>query len=211
VIKVLASANSTAELAGLESLVRSEPGLDLAGSCLGRTGLARKLAEIHPDVLLESVGPASIVDSGLDIEAAPPATVWLVPRPEFAAALIPLRESAVQGLLPQWASSREIAAAIDAVVRGLVVLHPEIAVLVGRREPMAPDEPGAAAGQALSPRETEILNLLASGLANKEIAWRLKISEHTVKFHITSIFNKLGVSSRAEAVAIGIRRGIIAL
>jgi DNA-binding CsgD family transcriptional regulator len=63
----------------------------------------------------------------------------------------------------------------------------------------------------LSPREGEILNLLAQGLANKEIAWRLKISEHTVKFHITSIFNKLNASTRAEAVAIGIRPGLIIL
>jgi two-component system, NarL family, response regulator YdfI len=66
-------------------------------------------------------------------------------------------------------------------------------------------------GQQLSPRETEILNMLASGLGNKEIAWRLKISQHTVKFHVTSIFNKLNVSSRAEAVAVGVRLGLIIL
>jgi DNA-binding NarL/FixJ family response regulator len=63
----------------------------------------------------------------------------------------------------------------------------------------------------MSPRESEILNLLASGLGNKEIARLLKISDHTVKFHVTSIFNKLGVSSRTEAVAIGIHRGLIVL
>jgi DNA-binding NarL/FixJ family response regulator len=63
----------------------------------------------------------------------------------------------------------------------------------------------------LSPRESEILNLLAAGLANKEIARQLKISDHTVKFHVTSIFNKLNASSRAEAVALGIRRGLILL
>jgi len=70
---------------------------------------------------------------------------------------------------------------------------------------------GEGAGQALSPREGEILNLLAAGLGNKEIAWQLKISEHTVKFHVTSIFNKLGASTRAEAVALGMRRGLIVL
>ncbi len=69
----------------------------------------------------------------------------------------------------------------------------------------------ASPGQQLSPRESEILNLLAAGLGNKEIAARLGISEHTVKFHITSVFNKLSVSSRAEAVAIGVRRGLIIL
>jgi NarL family two-component system response regulator YdfI len=63
----------------------------------------------------------------------------------------------------------------------------------------------------LTPREIEVLRLLSEGLANKNIAWKLKISEHTVKFHIASIFTKLNVSSRAEAVAIGIRQGVILL
>ena len=75
------------------------------------------------------------------------------------------------------------------------------------RRPVA----GDAAFQTLSPREGEILNLLAAGLANKEIAWQLKISEHTVKFHIASLFNKLNASTRAEAVAIGARQGLILL
>jgi len=64
---------------------------------------------------------------------------------------------------------------------------------------------------SLTSREIEVLGMLAEGLANKNIAWRLGISEHTVKFHITSIFTKLNASSRAEAVAIGMRRGLILL
>ena len=63
--------------------------------------------------------------------------------------------------------------------------------------------------EVLSRREREILNLVATGLGNKQIASQLHISEHTVKFHLTSIFNKLNASSRAEAVAIGARRGLI--
>lgn len=201
-------ANSIAELAGLESLVRSADGLELAGSSVGRGDLGERLAEIHPDVLLESLSGAAAANSTLDFEAVAPPVLWLVSRSEFAAALQAVRESAVQGVLPAWASAREIAAAIEAVARGLVVLHPELAAQVSSREALPQD---AGPGPQLSPRESEILNLLASGLANKEIAWRLKISEHTVKFHITSVFNKLSVSSRAEAVAMGVRRGIISL
>ena len=208
-IRVLVSANSTAELAGLESLVRSADGLELAGSSVGRGDLGEKLAQAHPDVLLESVSAAPAAISTLDFEAAVPPTIWLVPRSEFANALQEVRESAVQGVLPAWASAREVAAAIEAVARGLVVLDPELAGYLGTREASLPG--GSFGAPPLSPRESEILNLLASGLGNKEIAWRLKISEHTVKFHITSIFNKLGVSSRAEAVAIGMRRGMISL
>jgi DNA-binding CsgD family transcriptional regulator len=62
---------------------------------------------------------------------------------------------------------------------------------------------------ALTPREREVLDMLAEGLSNKEIAWRMKISGHTVKFHVASIFAKLNVSTRTEAVAQGIRKGLI--
>jgi DNA-binding CsgD family transcriptional regulator len=69
---------------------------------------------------------------------------------------------------------------------------------------MAPPEP-------LTPRELEILGLLAAGDSNKTIAARLSISVHTVKFHISSILAKLGVASRTEAVALGLRLGIVLL
>ena len=69
----------------------------------------------------------------------------------------------------------------------------------------------ARPGQALTPREIEVLGMLAEGLGNKEIAWRLQISEHTVKFHVASILSKLDASSRTEAVTVGFRQGLIML
>ena len=63
--------------------------------------------------------------------------------------------------------------------------------------------------EEITSRETEVLRMLAEGLANKEIGARLGISEHTVKFHISSILDKLGASTRTEAVTLGIRRGLI--
>jgi DNA-binding NarL/FixJ family response regulator len=65
--------------------------------------------------------------------------------------------------------------------------------------------------EPLTPRESEVLQMLASGFANKTIAARLKISEHTVKFHVASILGKLGAGSRTEAVSLGIRRGLVLL
>ena len=65
--------------------------------------------------------------------------------------------------------------------------------------------------EELTPREIEVLRMMAEGFANKEIALRLSISDHTVKFHISSILGKLGVSSRTEAVTQGIRMGLILL
>ena len=65
--------------------------------------------------------------------------------------------------------------------------------------------------EPLTPRESEILQHLAQGLTNKQIAWKLSISEHTVKFHISSIYGKLGATNRTEAVRMGARHGIILL
>ncbi len=63
--------------------------------------------------------------------------------------------------------------------------------------------------EEITSRETDVLKMLAEGLVNKDIAARLGISEHTVKFHISSILDKLGASTRTEAVTLGIRRGLI--
>jgi DNA-binding NarL/FixJ family response regulator len=65
--------------------------------------------------------------------------------------------------------------------------------------------------EALTPRELEVLEVLAQGLSNRAIAARLAISEHTVKFHVSSIFAKLGAENRTDAVRRGVRLGLIAL
>jgi DNA-binding NarL/FixJ family response regulator len=72
-------------------------------------------------------------------------------------------------------------------------------------------EPIQEAVEELTPREIEVLRMMAEGLANKEIATRLGISDHTVKFHISSILAKIGASTRTEAVTLGIRMGLILL
>ena len=212
VIKVFVCANTTVELAGLEALVRSAPALELAGSCLGRAGLGQQLEDTHPDVLLERPVLDDLEELPLrDLDSKSVARVLLVAEPEFPAALAAIHgtHSAVRGVLPAYASTREIQSAIEAAAAGLLVLHPDVAE--GATSVAPSRASGGILGQQLSPRESEILNLLAAGLGNKEIAWRLKISEHTVKFHVTSIFNKLNASSRAQAVAIGIRFGLIVL
>ena len=88
------------------------------------------------------------------------------------------------------------------------MLHPSHANEVlpaGSAAPRALDE----LAESLTRRELEVLQMLAAGLSNKEIAARLNISEHTVKFHVASILGKLGAASRTEAVSLGIRRGLV--
>jgi DNA-binding NarL/FixJ family response regulator len=212
-IRVLVSANSEVEVAGLASLIRSAPSFELIGSVLGETDLAERIEALRPDVVLQQpvAGDEEWHESRRDPDA--PARVLLVDDSQFAWALsaAAAADSGVRSVLPRFATADEIVAAVEAVTLGLIVLHP--AVLEHQLTVLRPGLRDASAppAQTLSPRETEVLNLLAAGLGNKEIAWRLRISEHTVKFHIGSIFNKLNASSRAEAVAIAIRRGLIAL
>jgi two-component system, NarL family, response regulator YdfI len=217
---VFVSADSPAELARLEALVRAAPALKLAGSSLGGAGLDAQAALSQADVLLEQVTLDSTDGSGaFDGELNGVVRVILVAEPDFSEAFAVMQpaDAAVRGVLPTWASVREIQAAVEAAAAGLIVFHPDVAEQAGRAAETgsAPHTTnlsrGQQLGQQLSPREAEVLDLLAAGLGNKEIAKRLEISNHTVKFHVTSIFNKLGASSRAEAVAIGMRRGVIIL
>ncbi|MGB3632617.1 MAG: response regulator transcription factor [Rubrobacteraceae bacterium] len=110
------------------------------------------------------------------------------------------------GIVEPDAPPEELAAAVAAVGEGLVVLPRNLTerVLQSPRLVEDLDEP-------LTPREGEVLELLGRGLSNKLIAGELHISEHTVKFHISSLYAKLGVSSRAEAVSQGARYGLISL
>jgi two-component system, NarL family, response regulator YdfI len=113
----------------------------------------------------------------------------------------------VKAVLPASATGPQIVAAAQAAAAGLVVLHPsEVESFLQMEET---NEAPSALPEALTPRETEVLGLLAEGLGNKEIASRLGVSEHTVKFHVASIMGKLGAASRTEAVTLGIRHGIV--
>jgi DNA-binding NarL/FixJ family response regulator len=112
--------------------------------------------------------------------------------------------------LPSSASADQVLAAVRAAAAGLVVVP---AALAHNLTTPAPPQPRPAADfiEPLSPRESEILGMLAEGLGNKTIAARLNISRNTVKAHVSAIFAKLGASTRAEAVAIGARSGLIVL
>ena len=106
------------------------------------------------------------------------------------------------GILPTEASAEELIAAIHAISQGLIVGTPNL---------LFESENGPFERGPLTERETEVLGLLSKGLANKQIALALGISEHTVKFHVSSIYTKLNVTNRTEAVREGLRGGWIAL
>jgi DNA-binding NarL/FixJ family response regulator len=114
-------------------------------------------------------------------------------------------------LVSRDASVAELRAATTAAAQGFTVLPATVAarllpagIPVSDAEPKEPLEP-------LTPREREVLELLAHGLSNRQIAERLGISEHTAKFHVAAVSGKLGAASRTEAVSRGVRRGLITL
>lgn len=140
---------------------------------------------------VDSIEAADVIVSDELVDA--PIPVILLMDTVDAAAL----RLGVRGVLSFDATPNEIEAAVQAVDAGLVVLS----------EPPVAEE----LVEPLTERELELLDLLAEGLSNKLIAYRLSISEHTVKTHVASIFAKLGVSSRTEAVSQAIRRGLVML
>jgi DNA-binding NarL/FixJ family response regulator len=117
------------------------------------------------------------------------------------------------GALPRDASPEEIIAAVTAVASGLTALDRRMAAatLAAVERPRAASAITSVSEEPLTAREREVLQLLAQGIPNKQIAQRLHISEHTVKFHVSAIMTKLNAASRTEAVTTAARRGLLLL
>ncbi|HEU4564389.1 MAG TPA: response regulator transcription factor, partial [Gemmatimonadaceae bacterium] len=157
--------------------------------------------------------PTALLAAPLMHDAAARAPAFLLLADvDDAAWLADALHAGARGVLHRSASATEIGAAVEAAGAGLAILPLGAAgallAAIPRAAARRPAEPPA---QPLTPREAEILGMLAEGLGNKIIAARLRISEHTVKTHVASIFGKLRVETRAEAVAVGARLGLIML
>jgi len=206
VIRLLIAAPSAIVRAGLESVGAQGHGIEVVGAA-GLAGLSAAIDRLQPDVVLAAVEghhdepPEDLIAlAGRD---GAPAFVILAPDLESSWTGDALR-SGIRAVLPGDLGAREILAAVEAVAAGLAVLHPQdIPALVSER-PLP-----AAPAQTLTPREIQVLQMLAEGHGNKTIAWKLGISEHTAKFHVASILSKLDAGTRTEAVTLGIRRGLI--
>jgi len=212
VIRVFIVAASPLARSGLQQLL-THPEVEVAGSAVDLDSAAGLLSEpeAEPDAIVVDAsresGSATIGSSeiGSDIP------IVVLENANNGADASDLLRNGARAILPSGISASELVAALRAVTSGLIVLHPSIvaaiphvAVSTSRSTPEEWIEP-------LTKREKEVLQMLAAGLGNKEIAAKLNISDHTAKFHVGSILGKLGVSTRAEAVAMGIRRGLVLL
>jgi NarL family two-component system response regulator YdfI len=212
-IRVMVVAASPVVRAGLSAVLTSNPKLTVVGSVSDLDALLREV-QLQPQVVL------------LDLSSNLQQSVWekllLMQEEQYPSPIIALVDeldsinlevalrSGVRGILPDTSTESEIIAAVEAIAFNLIVLHPDAVELLPLKESIREKE-ALTPMQTLTPREIEVLEMLGSGLGNKAIAKRLHISDHTVKFHVSSIFGKLGVSSRTEAVTVGVRLGLIML
>jgi DNA-binding NarL/FixJ family response regulator len=194
--------------AGLAGLLESQ-GLIVAGQGSSEGLTVEALASADIDVVVTDTGaePDGAVRSGLRGNLMPAdagyTVLALVPDGAEAGGLL---AAGVRGVLPLDVDGDVLAAAVSGMTGGLVVLDP---AFVGAARARDRETPPLV--EDLTPRELEVLQLLAEGLSNKEIARRLDLSEHTVKAHVDAILGKLGAHSRTEAVTRAARLGLIIL
>jgi len=196
-IRVAILAPALALRVGLREVFRGLEGIDVVADApsLDEALEADVLVLTSPDYL-----------SDLDEDA--PAILLLTDDQSAAAQLMDLP---VWGILSLDVSPEELSAAVRALGEGLWTGSPALLGSLLERQPVPMLEAGDPIVDPLTAREHEVLQLAAEGLANKQIALSLNISEHTVKFHLSSLYAKLGVTSRTEAVRAGVRRGWVVL
>ena len=177
---------------GLESLVRGHPEFQLG-----------VVVESLEDIPTQSSDVIVALGNGLDPVATIAPIVLVCPSVDTTQVRMAWR-SGFRAVLPHDSSSSQLIAAIEGVAAGLIAFR-------AQDVEEFPVETRTTAPVTLSAREIEVLRLVADGLGNKEISFRLGISEHTVKFHVNSILTRMNAATRAEAVAIGMRQGLILL
>lgn len=206
VIRVLVVSSRPSARRALEHIVAQDSGLVL---------LAGTASPELPDVIVLDSGPESHLPLPMLLEQQPSSDgkplVVLLEDLDGEAGVRMLRAGA-RAVLPRSASPQEIRAAVRAAAAGLASLPAALAgALLGGTSADSAGTPLDTRNPILTPRELEILTLLGEGLVNKAIGVRLGISEHTVKTHLAAIYEKLEASNRAEAVATGLRRGLVML
>jgi two-component system, NarL family, nitrate/nitrite response regulator NarL len=205
-VRVLVVAEDPLARAGLATLLANQPAIVIAGQVAADAQLPDARQVYRPDVIVWDLGsdPSRALERATlrDLDAP---VVALLPDETNAA---DVWATGARGLLLRDAPAENLAAALVAVAQGLTVIDPEFAATL---LPTARESSLAQPVETLTPRELQVLRLMAEGQSNKTIARQLGISEHTVKFHVNAILGKLNVQSRTEAVVRATRLGLILL
>jgi two-component system, NarL family, response regulator YdfI len=207
-IRVLVVAASPVVRAGLATVLTNNSLFEV-GTSGANIDIVAKIIEQQPDVLLlDALEDREFWDTLVQSQNSTPIVV-IAPLDQLDVNL--MLRAGVKGILAPSSNELEITLAVETVAAGMVVFHQDIINYLLAASNMNPEIISTNVVQALTPREIEVLQLLASGSGNKTIARNLHISEHTVKFHISSIFQKFNVSTRTQAVTVGVRVGLVSL
>jgi two-component system, NarL family, response regulator YdfI len=207
VIQVLIWARSPFTLAGLRAAVSADPRFEIVGKF--RHSAETELTSFQGNVILFDGQEGDISEFLGSFREHHSHRVVLLAEDLTRAETMRLMQSGVRAILPRDSSASAITSALEAVNEGLVAFSPDFLRLLLPTPSEGVEQDFRYLNDPLTTRETEILALLAGGAGNKEIAAKLRISEHTAKFHVSSILNKLGATTRTEAVSRGYRLGLI--
>jgi two-component system, NarL family, response regulator YdfI len=209
-IRVLVVASSPGARERLARSLRATSRFEVVAVSGGARPHREDLVELEPDVVVADVASDDRELGREVLEWAAAGEAVILVAEDFASGTSRgFLRSGVKAVLPGGVTERELGPAVEAVAAGLIVLAPDQVERLSSPPSLTASDGEAAFAEALTSREVEVLRLVAEGMANKEVAARLAISEHTAKFHVASILGKLGAASRTEAVTAGIRRGLI--
>ena len=208
-LRVLVVADDPLARAGLVALLVGRPNCTVTGQVAGQPDLPADIELYRPDVVLWDLGwdssiSASSLERLADLHEESLPVVALVNDEAHAAEAW---GAGARGLLFRDVDAETLMTALKTVAQNLMVFSPELT----NAAPLTQDRKPVPLVEELTPREMQVLRLLAEGLPNKSIAQRLDISDHTVKFHVTAIMGKLGAQSRTEVVILATRLGLILL
>jgi NarL family two-component system response regulator YdfI len=208
VIRVLIADDHMVVREGLQTVLEVASDLEPVGAAADGAEAVRLVGELSPDVVLMDLrmpGVDGIAAIRQIKERYPAVEIVILTTYDDDAYIVRGLRAGARGYLLKDTGRQALFDAIRAAARGESLLPSAVVDKVVAR--LA--EPRPAAGGDLSQREQEVLAWLADGASNREIALHLHITERTVKAHVTGIFNKLGVNSRAEAVAVALRQGLL--
>lgn len=196
---------------GLRFFLGTQPDLEIVGEARDGREALEQVEALRPDVVLMDLVLPEVdgIEATRRIRQQYPG-VKIIVLTSFSDRdrIVPAMQAGADGYLLKDVSPDELARAIHDVVRGQVQLHPEVTrqLVASVTAPPGPDDrPGV---EALTPRELEVLRLIARGKSNKEIAAELFITEKTVKTHVSNLLGKLGLHDRTQAAVYAVKRGL---
>jgi len=214
-IKILLAEDHIVVRQGIRGIIESQDDMEVVGEAGDGEEAVQLVTQVEPDIVLMDIAMPRVngIEATRRIKESYPSVAVLIltayDSEEFIFALV---EAGAAGYLLKNVQGRELLNSIRAVYDGESVLHPVIAekifshLQLEERRPVRPER-----SKILSPRELEVLELSTDGLSNKEVAKELSVGIRTIQTHWRNIFNKLGVSSRTEAIIYGLRKGWIIL